>query len=72
VKSALDRTLQELGDGIIVSLGSGETAFKLNSFENNPVVKPQDLGLTWYEKGEPKVGAVFNGGAEVFKDKITS
>ena len=70
MKSALGRTLQELGDGTIVYLGSGGTAFKLDSFEGNPVVKPQDLGLTWYEKGELKVGAVFNGGAEVFKDKI--
>jgi len=70
MKSALGRTLQELGDGTIVYLGSGETAFKLDSFESNPVVKPQDLGLTWYEKGELKVGAVFNGGAELFQDKI--
>lgn len=66
----LDGSVQELGDGTVVLLDSKETIFKLDSFENNPIVKPQDLGLTWHEKGELKVGAVFNGGAEVFQDKI--
>ena len=60
---ALDRSVQELGDGMVVLLKSGETVFKLSSFENNPVLKPQDLGLTWHENGELKIGAVFNGGA---------
>jgi hypothetical protein len=46
--SALDRTVQKLGDGAIVSLDSGRRAFKLDSWENNPIAKPQDLGLTWY------------------------
>ena len=68
--SALDRSVQKLGDGEIVLLDSGETIFKLDSFENNPIVKPQDIGLTWQENGELKVGAVFNGGAEVFQDKV--
>jgi len=66
----LDGSVQELGDGTVVLLDSGETVFKLDSFEDNPIVKPQDLGLTWHEKGELKVGAVFNGGAEVFQDKV--
>ncbi len=66
----MDGSVQELGDGTVVLLDSKETIFKLDSFENNPIVKPQDLGLTWHEKGELKVGAVFNGGAEVFQDKI--
>ncbi len=70
MRSILDRSVQELGDGTVVLLDSGETVFKLDSFENNPIVKPQDLGLTWHEKGELKIGAVFNGGAEVFQDKV--
>jgi predicted GH43/DUF377 family glycosyl hydrolase len=67
---ALDRTVQELGDGGVVSLESGEKAFKLDSFAGNPIVKPQDLGLTWHENGDLKIGAVFNGGAEVFEDRV--
>ena len=66
----MDGSVQEIGDGTVVLLESGETVFKLDSFENNPIVKPQDLGLTWHEKGELKIGAVFNGGAEVFQDKV--
>jgi len=66
----LDSFVQELGDGTVVLLKSGKTVFKLSSFENNPVLKPQDLGLTWHENGELKIGAVFNGGAEVFQDKV--
>ncbi len=68
--SAMDRTVQELSDGVVVSLDSGERAFKLDSCENNPIIKPQDLGLTWYENGELKIGAVFNAGAEVLQDKV--
>jgi predicted GH43/DUF377 family glycosyl hydrolase len=67
---ALDRTVQKLGDGKVILLDSGEKAFKMDSFENNPIVKPQDLGLTWHENGELRIGAVFNGGAEVFQDKV--
>jgi len=68
--SQLDRCIQELGEGMVVPLDSGEVIFKLSSFENNPIVKPQDIGLTWQENGELKVGAVFNGGAEVFQGKV--
>lgn len=68
--AALNRIAQQLGDGGIVLLDSGETIFKLSSFENNPIVKPQDIGLTWHEDGELKIGAVFNGGAEMFQDKV--
>ncbi len=48
----LDNSITKLGEGTIVSLDSGEVAFKLASFENNPIVKPQDLGLTWHEDDE--------------------
>ena len=68
--SILDRSVQKLGDGEVLPLDSGETIFKLDSFENNPIVKPEELGLTWQENGELKTGAVFNGGAELFGDKV--
>jgi len=68
--SKLNQFTKNLGGGKIISLDSGEKIFKLDSFENNPVVKPQDLGLTWQEDGELKIGAVFNAGAEIFQDKI--
>lgn len=68
--STLDRTVQKLGDGKFVSLDSGETVFKLSSFEGNPIIKPQDIGLTWHEDDELKIGAVFNGGAELFQDRV--
>jgi len=68
--NTLDASIQKLGNGSVITLDSGETVFKLHSYENNPIVKPQDLGLTWRENGELKIGAVFNGGAEVFQDKV--
>jgi len=68
--NALNNTIQNLGEGSTVKLDSGAVTFKLDSFESNPIVKPQDLGLTWNEKGQQKIGAVFNGGAEVVQDKI--
>ncbi|MHC1567915.1 MAG: glycoside hydrolase family 130 protein [Candidatus Syntropharchaeia archaeon] len=67
--SSLDRTTKKLGDGEIVQI-EGETIFKLDSYEDNPIVTPQDLGLTWYEDGEQKIGSVFNGGAEIFRDRV--
>lgn len=66
----LDTSIAKLGEGTIVSLDSGEVVFKLAAFDNNPIVKPQDVGLTWRENGGLRVGAIFNGGAEVFQDKV--
>jgi len=68
--SELDNTIPKLGNGKIIHLDSGEDIFKLDSSENNPIVSPQDLGLTWHENGDLKIGAVFNCGAETFQDKI--
>jgi len=68
--SVLDRTIETLGEGTIVQLNSGESIFKLDSYPGNPIVTPQDLSLTWYENDKLKIGAVFNGGAELFQDKI--
>jgi len=66
----LDRTLAKIGEGKIIQIGTGEAIFKMDSYENNPIIKPQDLGLIWYEDGKLKIGAVFNGGAEIFQDGI--
>ena len=68
--STLDGSAQKLGDGTVIFLDSGEALFKLDSFKNNPILKPQELGLTWHENGELRIGAVFNGGAQVFQDKV--
>jgi len=68
--SSFNQTIQKLGDGEIVLLDSGDTIFKVDSFIGNPIVKPQDLGLTWKEDGLLKTGAVFNPGAEIFQDKV--
>lgn len=67
---ALDYSIKEFGDGTVVSLDSGEVIFKLDSHKKNPIVKPQDIGLTWHENGEPKIGAIFNCGAEVIQSKV--
>lgn len=68
--TVLDKSIQQLSNGSIVTLDNGEPIFKLGSFEGNPVIKPQDIGLTWHDNDELKIGAVFNGGAEVFNDKV--
>ncbi len=63
--------LDTLGNGKVEKIESGQTIFILDSYEKNPVVKPQDIGLTWYDNGELKTGAVFNGGAEYFEDRVS-
>jgi len=70
MKAALDHSLQELEGGESIQIESGETIFRLSSYGDNPILKPQDLRLTWYDRGERKIGAVFNGGAEIFQDKV--
>ncbi len=62
--------LENAGNGRVVELDSGETIFKLDSYERNPIVRPQDLGLTWRENDEIKIGAVFNAGAEFLEGKM--
>lgn len=68
--SPLSLSVAKLGGGRRFDIGSGEVLFRLDSYEGNPLVKPQELGLTWYEQGKLQVGAVFNGGAECFQGKI--
>ncbi len=60
---ALDQSFQKLGVGSVVSLNSGEGMFKMDSCKENPIVKPQDIGLPWHEDGQTKIGAALNGGA---------
>lgn len=66
----LDRIIKELGDGELIEIESAKALFKLDSYEKNPIVKPDELGLTWYEDGKLRIGAVFNSGAELFEDKV--
>ena len=68
--TALDKSIQKLGNGTLSTLDNGEYIFKLGSFEGNPIIKPQDIGLTWHEDDELKIGAAFNSGAEVFQDRV--
>lgn len=68
--SSFNQTIQKLGDGKIILLDSGDTIFKMDSFRDNPIVKPQGLGLVWKEDDTLKIGAVFNAGAEIFQDKV--
>ena len=68
--TALDKSIQQLPNGSRITRDDGETIFKLDSFEGNPIIKPQDIGLTWHADDVLKIGAVFNGGAEVFQNKV--
>jgi predicted GH43/DUF377 family glycosyl hydrolase len=66
----IDQTVKTLGDGSVVGIESGEYLFKLDSCDRNPVIKPREIGLTWYENDKMLVGAVFNGGAELLGGKV--
>jgi len=62
--------LETLGDGRVAKTESGQLIFVLDRHERNPIVKPRDIGLTWYENDELKTGAVFNGGAEYVDGRV--
>lgn len=67
----LEAAVEALGEGSVVQLEGGETLFKLDSFPGNPILKPQELGLTWSgHDGEPLAGAVFNGGAALLDGRV--
>jgi predicted GH43/DUF377 family glycosyl hydrolase len=70
MRVALKRIVGNLGEGHVVKLKSGETIFMLDSYEENPIVKPQELGLIWHENETPQLGAVFNPGAVLHQDKV--
>ena len=54
----------KLGEGRVIKTKGGEAIFKLDSYEKNPIIKPKNIGLTWNENSEAKIGAVFNGEQE--------
>ncbi len=67
----LEATAKVLGEGSVFQLEGGETLFKLDSFPGNPILDPQELGLTWAgDDGEQLTGAVFNGGAELLEGRV--
>ena len=68
--SALDETLKNLSDGTIVKINDNDKIFKLHSYEKNPIVRPQDSGLSWYEDGMYLTGSIFNAGATLFNDRV--
>ena len=49
MKMSLNLKPRELGDGDIAEIKSKEHIFKLSHYKGNPIVRPQDIGLTWYE-----------------------
>jgi len=61
--------LRKMGEGEIIRKDN-MILFKFSSSSNNPIVKPEDMGLTWVENGKVFKGAVFNGGAEIYRDRI--
>ena len=54
----------------MVKLRSKNTIFKLSSYANNPILKPQDLGLIWRTNGQVHFGAVFNSGTALFEQRV--
>ena len=62
--------IKNIGEGEIVKTSSGETVFRLSDYDGNPIIHPKDIGLKWKENGEERIGAVFNGGAELIENKV--
>ncbi len=61
---------KSISSGEVIKLKSGEYIFKLGSHSANPIVRPADIGLVWYENRHKKIGAVFNPGAGVYNKKV--
>jgi predicted GH43/DUF377 family glycosyl hydrolase len=70
METPLDKTAARLGDGEIVKLSSHHHLFQLAAHPDNPIVRPADIGLTWFEEGTPRLGAVFNPGAGLLGDTV--
>lgn len=70
VRQTPNKKINKLGDGDLKTTKSNKIIFKLSCYKNNPVVKPKNIGLTWHEDKKLKIGAVFNPGAEIHRDKI--
>jgi predicted GH43/DUF377 family glycosyl hydrolase len=70
VKASLAKKIMRLGNGEVVKTKSKDVIFKLSCYRDNPVVEPRDLGLMWREQNKLNIGAVFNPGAEIYKNSI--
>jgi len=70
MRTALKRVVENLSNGRVAELKSGEVIFMLDSYRENPIVKPQELGLIWREDQTQRLGAVFNPGAAIHQDKV--
>ncbi|MFX1286275.1 MAG: hypothetical protein ACFFB5_21760 [Promethearchaeota archaeon] len=68
--STLKKTLSYLSDGTIVEIEDNTRIFKVHSYENNPIISPTNMGLTWYEDGQYLIGSIFNSGATMYNEKI--
>lgn len=66
----LQDTVSALGEGTTLTTASGARLFKLDSYPGNPIITPQDLGLTWFDGAARQTGAVFNGGAELHEGGV--
>ncbi len=64
-------SFEKFQDGQIIHFPEKKTTvFKLHSISENPILKPQDFGLLWLENNKMYYGAIFNGGATIFRDTI--
>ena len=70
MESPLDKTASRLGDGEVVKISSHLRLFRLASYADNPIIKPTDIGLTWFEREIRRFGAIFNPGAELLGSKV--
>lgn len=66
----LEQVVNDLGNGCILRLTTGELLFQLDSHARNPLVTPRELNLIWQENGMSRTGAVFNGGAALFQNQV--
>ncbi|MHA2174806.1 MAG: glycoside hydrolase family 130 protein [Candidatus Hodarchaeales archaeon] len=62
--------LNNLPDGTIVKINDNEKIFKLHSYKKNPIIKPNDYELTWYEDGRLLIGSIFNAGVNLLNERI--
>jgi len=65
----IKETVHKLGEGLIRNIGE-DKLFILSSYSGNPIIRPEELGLKWVLNNKLYTGAVFNGGACIFKNKI--
>ena len=62
--------LNNLSDGTIVKINDNDKIFKLHSCEKNPIIGPNDFGLSWYEDGRLLIGSIFNAGVTMLNERI--